>query len=210
MTLCTELSPDLQSPLEQAPALGEIVFGQPHDRPTPGAEGDLVNCAFNRQGFGLFGPYHGNSTIKNVVEPLDGSVCGQVSIEELKGVHAESKPVSGQTVDNLGTDGAYDLLHGCCDQDLTEVIGPSSTVECCLDQGDRFVSIVGDALDNTQNSVEGVHLEQQIFDLCTGDLFCVGHGDLGILHASEKASRAVIECRFCVDGFATVELGFRA
>lgn len=211
MTIRTEMSTHLQSPLEQLAALGEISFGRMEDGRPPEAKHALVDSTLHGEIFSFCGPQQEEGCIVDVVEPLDARVGHQVVVEELKAADFEAAEITdlcGRSVDNPWTDSAHDLLHSCCDH--IEIVGLSSAAECSLDHGDRIGPVAVYAFYDAQNSIEGVHLEQQIFDVVADDLLCVGHDDLRSLHASEKASRAVTEHRFCVDGLATVELGFRA
>lgn len=212
MTIRTEMSTDLQGPLEQALGLGEI-SSRVEDGCSPEAEHVLMDSTLHGEILSLCGPQQEDGCIVDVVEPLNARVGHQVVVEEFKAAGVEATEIvglGGRSVDNQWTDGAHDLLHGECDQDLTEIFGLSSTAECGLDHGDRFCSIAVCSLYGTQNSVEGIHLEQKIFNIGVTMVVCIGHEDLRILHASEKASRGIDRCCFCVDDLTTVELGFRA
>ena len=214
MTLCTELRPEFHSPLEQAPGFFSVSLGQMQDSSSPESEYVLMGSALYGESFSFRGPKEEHRASQGEVHPLVGGVHSQVVIEELEAAHGRTtEVVCGLIVDNRWTHWADDPPHGDRDQSLCEIAGFILATKGSSHQGDRFPSIVGNAFDHTQDSVESAHFDQKRphFGGVSASRWwaCGSHVVLGILHASEKASRQANEGGFIVDALATVELGFR-
>lgn len=213
MTLRTELSPEFHSPLEQAPGFLSVL-GQVQDGSPPEPEHILMDSALYGESFSFRGPEKEDRASQDEVQPLGSGVLSQVVIEEFEAAHGgATKVVCGLVVDNRWTDWADDLLHGGSDQSFGEIFGFMLATEGSFHRGDRFFPIARNVFDHTQDSVESVHFDQKGLHfggvVGSGCVACSGHVTLGILHASEKASRHANEGGFSVDALSTVELGFR-